>query len=104
MNQEEENNGAIDLSKPLGSSGEESQYEVQSSEQVFRPGTPKIIQCLIEHSGGLVKNERQAQYLIFGFIALMVIISLFLVFGGDGEEFTPEEQLYLNTPSSQINP
>lgn len=39
-----------------------------------------IIQWAIKYSGGLIKNERQASYVILGFIILVIIISLCLIF------------------------
>jgi hypothetical protein len=55
----------------------------------YYPGTPKIIQWVIKYSGGLVKDEKQANYVLIGFVAVAVIVVLFLVFGGGGNEGTP---------------
>ena len=69
----------------------------KESTQVFFPGTPKIIQWTIKYSGGLVKDEKQASYVLVGLVALMIIISLFLVFGGGGtQETLPED--FMNHP------
>lgn len=58
--------------------GEESQRTRQS----FRTPTPKIVEWVIKYSGGYVKDEKQASYVLVGFAALAIIISLFLFFGG----------------------
>lgn len=85
MNQKkEENNNGIDLSGSFNDS------DVKFNEQrpqtpLYFPGTPKIIQWVIKYSGGLIKNEKQAQYVILGFVAIAIIISLFLIFGGESE-------------------
>ncbi len=42
--------------------------------------TPKIIQWTTKYSGGLIKNEKQAQYALLGFVGVAIIISLFLFF------------------------
>ncbi|MFH0803895.1 MAG: hypothetical protein V1877_02145, partial [Candidatus Tagabacteria bacterium] len=42
------------------------------------PTTPKIIQWTMKCSGGLIKNEKQAQYALLGFVVVAIIISLFL--------------------------
>ena len=84
MDQEKEkNNNGIDLS------GSSNDSDIKFNEQQpqppsYFPGTPKIIQWLIRYSGGLIKNEKQAGYVIFGFVVLAIIISLFLFFGNGG--------------------
>ena len=69
---------------------EESQRPVQT----LSPETPKMIQWVIEYSGGYVKDEKQANYVLIGFVILIVIISLFLVFRGENEQntFTPSAE------------
>lgn len=42
----------------------------------------KLAEALVKYSGGLIKNKNQAQYVILGFVAVAIIISLFLFFGG----------------------
>ena len=94
MNQEKENKEDIDVSGALKDSDgsdtdakpQEEQQRPERPEEVFLPGTPKIIQWIIKYSGGLIKNESQAQYVILGFVTLVIIISLFLFFGGEKAE------------------
>ena len=57
-------------------------------------GTPKMVRWTIEHSGGLIRNEKQANYVLLGFVALAFIISLFLNFGG-GQELPPDKLMKL---------
>jgi len=102
MDQEKENKEDIDLSDALkGSNSSDTdakpQKEQQRPEEVFLPGTPKVIQWMIKYSGGLIKNERQASYVIFGFVALAIIVSLFLFFGGDRKQETLPED-FINQP------
>ena len=40
--------------------------------------TPKIVQWVIKISGGGIKNEKQAQYVLLGFVVAAIVISLFL--------------------------
>lgn len=47
--------------------------------------SPKMVQWTIKYSGGLIKNEKQANYVLLVFVALALIISFFLVSGGDQE-------------------
>jgi hypothetical protein len=96
MDQKKENNSEIDLSGDMKDfdTGVKIQSEERRSTQVFLPRTPKIIQWVIKYSGGLIKNEKQAVYILLGFIVFVVIVSLFLIFGRGGksereETFTP---------------
>ncbi|MDI6603089.1 MAG: hypothetical protein QME57_03170 [Patescibacteria group bacterium] len=82
MNQENNKNG-IDLSKSLSESITKSQGEQWPSGPYVSPTAPKIVQWLIKYSGGLIKNEKQATYVLLGFVVLAIIVSLFLLFGGE---------------------
>ena len=77
------------------------------SEEFRRPArfcvseTPKIIRWVIKYSCGLVKNEKQANYVLLGFVATMIVISLFLVFGS-GENISEKPTLDLiNSPQPE---
>ena len=63
-------------------------YEIKDS---YHHGTSKIIQWVIKYSGGLVKDEKQTNYVLIGFAAVAIVISLFLIFDG-GPESSKEEQ------------
>ena len=71
--------------------GEEFQHSAQS----FETPAPKIVQWVIKYSGGYVKDEKQASYVLIGFVAVAIIVSLFLIFG-TGEtlrKIPPAEQI-----------
>lgn len=96
MNQNNEDRG-IDLSHALDDSssrvtfeGEEFQRPVQS----FQTQTPKIIQWVIKYSGGAIKDEKQADYVLIGFVALAVIVASTFMFSGGGEKvkYSPRVQ------------
>ncbi|MEF8847111.1 MAG: hypothetical protein V5A57_01625 [Candidatus Paceibacterota bacterium] len=73
------NNEKIDLSD-VGDSDSSSPSLEESAPSKFQPGTPILIRWVIKFSGGMIENERQADYLLIGFTILITIISLFLVF------------------------
>ena len=85
MGEENKNSGDIDL---VDASDDSSNKVKFGSEEFRRPArsdaseTPKIIRWVIKCSGGLIKNEKQATYVLFGFVAVMVVISLFVIFSG----------------------
>lgn len=64
--------------------------------------TPKIVQWVIKYSGGYVKGEKQATYVLIGFSMVAIMVSLFLFFGGEGTENTFEPSA--DAPSSQVIP
>ena len=67
--------------------GEEFQRPARS----FQTPTSKIVEWVIKYSGGYIKDENQANYVLIGLVALMISISLFLIFGGQGSAGNPEE-------------
>ncbi len=77
--------------------GEEFQRPARS----FNSENPKMIQWVIKYSGGYVKDETQAEYVLIGFVALAIIVSLFLFFGGNGRPnmtpLTPEQRSFMET-------
>jgi len=42
---------------------------------------PKVVEYVIRYSGGYVKDEKQASYVILGFVIIAITISAFLFFG-----------------------
>ncbi len=84
MNQDNKNNEKVDLrsvSKDSNIDGIEF-HEDKTSRSHYSKETPKIIQWTIKYSGELIKNKKQANYVLLGFVILAVIISLFLFFSG----------------------
>jgi len=57
----------------------------------FQTTTSKIVGWVIKYSGGLVKGEKQANYVLLGFIVVAIIISLFLLFGNNGTVGSPKD-------------
>lgn len=93
MDQNDKNNEGIDLSGSLKDSSTGVKFdEGWRVEHSYYPDTPKMIQWVIKYSGGLVKDEKQASYVLLGFVVLAVVVSLFLIFGGGNKQqksFTP---------------
>lgn len=59
--------------------------EMQRSVASFQTPTPKIVRWVIQYSGGFIKNEKQAQYVLLGFVAVAIIFVSVFVFG-DGNK------------------
>jgi len=89
MNQEKEkNNNGIDLSGSFNDSDEKFNKQ-RPQTPLYLPGTPKIIQWVIKYSGGLIKDEKQAQYVLLGFIALAVITVVVIAVSGGSNQPAP---------------
>ena len=80
----------IDLSKNIEINQALKEFEVKSSIEQAKQSVavsptsdaPKIVQLVMKISGGAIKDERQAGYVLLGFVVVAIIISLFLVLGG----------------------
>ena len=62
--------------------GEEFQRPTQS----FQTPTPKIVQWIIKYSGGAIKDERQANYFLIGFVVVAIIFTFILLFSGGKDD------------------
>ena len=49
--------------------------------------TPKMVQLVMKLSGGAIKDQRQAEYVLLGIVGVFLLISFYLFFsGGPSEE------------------
>lgn len=58
------------------------------------PETPRLITWFMKVSGGRISTEQQAAYLILTLAGIMIVVSLFLFFGGKtrkAPKFMPPE-------------
>lgn len=88
MDQNNDNRG-IDLSHALDDSSSRIKFEgeeFQRSARSFQTPTPKIVQWVIEYSGGYIKDEKQAQYALIGFVAVAIIVVFIFLFSGGGNK------------------
>lgn len=79
------------------------QFETNSYRAVKFYGetdTPKMIKLMMKISGGSVKSEKQAEYILLGFVVVAIIISLFLFFSGGGSNDMNLRQQKLFPPGS----
>lgn len=67
--------------------GEEFQHSTRS----FQDENSKMPQWIINHSGGKIKNENTANFVLILFAILIIIISLFLFFSGGKTTGSPED-------------
>ncbi len=58
--------------------------DVMSSQKLEIPediSTPKMVKKLIKWSGGAIKDQRQAEYVLLGVVIVFISISIYLFFG-----------------------
>ncbi|HBB56469.1 TPA: hypothetical protein DEW47_01885 [Patescibacteria group bacterium] len=87
MDQNNEDNKGIDLSHALDDSS--SRVKFKGEQQYVRPyysDTPKIIQLVMKYSGGYIKDEKQASYVLLGVVAVAIVIAIIFLFSGGGSK------------------
>lgn len=68
--------------------------------QSFQTPTPKIVGLVIKYSGGYIKDEKQASYVLIGFVVLAVIVSFLVVLNRGSRELGPKEKTFLDQGKS----
>lgn len=94
MTEEPEFQGNLEIEQAL------KEFEVKSSAEAIQQApeisktsdVPKMVQLVMKYSGGAIKEQRQAEYVLLGFAAVIFLISLYLFFGvgSKAQKFTPE--------------
>jgi hypothetical protein len=69
---------------------EENQWKV--IKHYPKPLAPKMVRWVMKHSGGLIKDENQASYVLVVFAIIIFVISLYFFFGGG----TPQPKVPVN--------
>ena len=65
------------------------QFDLEvESRQSFAVKKPKIVEWVMKASGGMIKSETQANYILLGFVAFIFAVSLILLLGGGMENKT----------------
>ena len=85
MDQYNRDSEKVDLSGALKDSGAGRKLDASGWRAVryYRdPQSPKVVQWVMKYSGGLIQSEKQANYVLLGLVAVAMVISLFLFFGG----------------------
>ena len=77
----------IEINQALKDFEKKSQAEeMQKSPEVLKNSdVPKMVQLVMKWSGGAIKEQKQAEYILLGFVVVAMAVSLFLFFrGGNG--------------------
>ncbi|MDP2741463.1 MAG: hypothetical protein Q8O66_02140 [bacterium] len=60
------------------------QEEELPPDQIFDPEMPKMVRWVIKRSRGIIKDEKQASFVLLVFAIAIIIISLFFFFSSNG--------------------
>lgn len=63
---------------------------------------PKIIQLVMKYSGGAIKEQGQAEYVLFGLVVLTIFVSVFLFFNGTKKNTLPPQEIIDNALNRTI--
>ncbi len=70
--------------------------EFRQPSQSFQTPTPKITEWVMKHSGGMIKDEKQANYVLIGFVVVAIVLTFILLSNSStssrSQKLTPEEQ------------
>lgn len=96
-----QNNEVVNLSQGEIKGAEAVVPAREETPSYFIPsGTPKMVRWIIEYSGGLVKDIRQANYVLLGFSILAIIIAIFLFLKAAGIGRSPATPVGLPLPGA----
>jgi hypothetical protein len=76
MKSNENDNAGVDLSGMIKSPNPKSQKEQYAPNQATPSTNLKFIRLVMNHSGGLLKDEKQSESAILGFVILAILFSL----------------------------
>ncbi|KKT01152.1 MAG: hypothetical protein UW07_C0056G0004 [Candidatus Nomurabacteria bacterium GW2011_GWF2_43_8] len=81
-NEEVKIEGSIDINEALKEFEEKTSQEQATKIVAAREfsNMPKMVKLVIKWSGGAIKEQREAEYVLLGFAILVFIISLFIFF------------------------
>ncbi|MEK7480823.1 MAG: hypothetical protein AAB604_01830 [Patescibacteria group bacterium] len=88
---DDNHNKGIDLSGRFNDSGTGVQFqnEWRPAARASSPSTPRVVRWVMENSGGYVKDEKQASYVLLGLAAAAIVVSLWLLLGRGGGPNVP---------------
>lgn len=80
------------------------EFKIRSRIVLGQSESPAMIQSMVKH--GVVKNEKQAFFILIFFIMLMISSSVFIIYNGFFKQtplptLSPEEELLLNPQTQQ---
>lgn len=83
------------------SGAEEAQTPSLASDRAKNSEFPMMVRIVMKLSGGAIKEQRTAEYVLLGFVVIALAISFYLFFGGGGaspESLNPGLETLKNIP------
>ena len=100
MNEEINISSNIEIEKALKEfEVKSSTEEAQSNSEVAQtPDIPKMVGWVMKLSGGAIKEQRQAEYMLLGLVVLMFAVSFYFFFGGGDKNTKNISEPFFNQP------
>ena len=98
MDQDNRQNTGVGLSGALKNDDTGVKFNDYRSPKSYYPKTSRMIQWVINYSGGYIKDEKQANYTLLGFAAVAIVISFFLFFGRGSDTSRTLQENFKNKP------
>lgn len=94
--------GNVEIEKALKEFEIKSEAEqMQKAPEVSKNSeVPKMVQLVMKWFG--VKEQKQAEYVLLGFVVLAIIVSFFLVFGGGAKKTLPTKDVINNAMKQYV--
>ena len=75
------NNSEIDAALKEFEAKQNAEQNQKSPEVLKNSDLPKMVQLVIKSSGGAIKEQKQAEWVLLFFVIISMTVSLFLFFG-----------------------
>ncbi len=100
MDEEVKIEGKIDINQALKDFEAKSKVEeAQKIPEVSKNSdVPKMVELVMKWSGGAIKEQKTAEYVLFGFVVLMFAVSFYLFFGGSAVKVKSPALDIINRP------
>jgi hypothetical protein len=69
---------------------EDNSYKYKAVKLYEETSTPKMVKMVMKSSGGIIKNQKQAEWILFGFVVVAMGVSIYLFFGATGNPPQPK--------------
>ena len=91
MDEELKIKGSAEISQALKEFESKSADSYKAVKFYNEKDAPKIVKLAMKWSGGLIKEQKTAEYALFGFVVVAIAVSLFLFFGGSSSVGNPSD-------------
>lgn len=100
MNPQTDDSARVDLSGYFNDLKKDNPTHAPSSADSL--GVPRMTKWMIEYSGGIIRNKKEAAYASAALAAILITAALAIFFQRTSSKFPPGIDTYKNAPPSAI--